>query len=499
MSPVRPGVNISTRESPPTSGIPTNTGVGFMAAVVESGPLTLQSGDAVHNMSEYESKWAYTKRNYPNAVLAYDSAETFFKEGGAVLYVGRVVGPAAAVATIVVNATGPTATLNAFAKGPGDYGNDLNVVINTNAQDATIPVGSFRVRVQTDAAVILEESSDLLDDQSAILWSQTVSKYIIFTDNAASAGDPINQTASLAGGNLDAASIVDASWLAAFARFTADLGPGQVFAPGRTTTAGQIQLANHALSSNRRAILDGPDTPTAATLTAQPAAVVDSSLRRSRFSGLFAPWLRIPGITVGSVRIVPPSAAVAGLIARNDAAGISPNQPAAGEFGIFNSVLSLTQTYDDATRQTLNAAGVNIIRDIYGVRKVYGFRTTADPSTDQRWIGLGNTRLHMAVSALANLVGERFIFRQIDGQGRLFQEFGAALIAEACMPFFLAGSLFGNAPDEAFKVDVGGAVNTATTIQNNELHAVISLRMSPFGEEVDIEIVKYLVTESIPA
>jgi hypothetical protein len=67
------------------------------------------------------------------------------------------------------------------------------------------------------------------------------------------------------------------------------------------------------------------------------------------------------------------------------------------------------------------------------------------------------------------------------------------------MPFYLAGSLFGTTPDEAFFVDVGETVNTPTTIANNELHAVIQLRMSPFGEEITIEIVKVLVTESIAA
>ena len=103
------------------------------------------------------------------------------------------------------------------------------------------------------------------------------------------------------------------------------------------------------------------------------------------------------------------------------------------------------------------------------------------------------------MAALAGAVAERFMFRQIDGERRLINEFGAALIGEACMPFFLAGSLFGTSPDEAFFVDVGPSVNTDLTIANNELRAVIQLRMSPFGEEINIEIVKLLVTEQIAA
>ena len=34
---------------------------------------------------------------------------------------------------------------------------------------------------------------------------------------------------------------------------------------------------------------------------------------------------------------------------------------------------------------------------------------------------------------------------------------------------------------------------------DNQLRAVISVRMSPFSEMVNIEVVKYLVTEAIPA
>lgn len=495
---MRPGVNTTTRESTPPTQIPTDIGTGFMLAVVESGPSVLTANDVVTNMSDYEAKWAYTKRAYPNAITAYDSAETFFKEGGSRLYVGRSFGPSAVAASVAIVDSIPATCFTAFAKGPGDYGNDFNVVVRTHSEDATIPAGYYRLRVQTDAAVLLEESYDLVDKSAGELWAATVSKYIVLVDGVG-VGDPVAGTYVLTGGSLDFGSIVDASWQLGLDRFTSDLGPGIVFAPGRTTSAGQIQIANHVLGKNRAAFLDAVDTATIATLTAMPAALIDSSLRRSRYSGIFGPWLYIPGLTAGTLRKIPPSAAVAGLFARNVGAGLSPNEPAAGERGILNSVLDVTQVYSDTDRQTLNAAGVDVIRNVYGTRKVYGWRTTADPSADPRWINLGNSLLQRAISAEASAVGERFLFRQIDGQNKLLNEFGAALIGEVCMPFYLSGSLFGDTPDAAFKVDVGPSVNTPTTIANNEIHAVISLRMSPFGEEVDIEIVKFLVTESIPA
>lgn len=494
---MRPGVNITTRENALPPSVPTDVGTCFMIGVTESGPLTLTSQDVVTNMDEYTDKWAYTGRAYANAVTMYDSAELFFREGGSRLFVGRVVGAAAVVATIAVQDASAATVWTANAKGPGDWGNDLNVVITTTTENPNIPAGNYHIQVKTDGGVILEESYDLPNKAAGTAWAVT-SQYINLVDGA-SANNPKAGTSSLAGGLLDAASIADANWQTALDRFPLDLGPGIVCGPGRTTTAGQVQLAKHAEAKTRVAFLDGPNTPTVATLKAAPAGVIDVSGKRSRYSGMFAPWVVIPGLTVSSTRTVPPSPAVAGKFARNVSFGLSPNEPAAGDNGIFNSVLSVTQTYIDSDRQALNDAGVDIIRDQYGVRKVYGWRTCADPLNDRKWINLGNSILHRAIAAQAGAVGEGYVFKQIDGQNRLINDFGATLVGEVCLPLFLSGSLYGATPTDAYSVDVGPSVNTPTTIANNELHAVISVRMAPFGEEVDIEIVKYLVTETIPA
>jgi hypothetical protein len=181
------------------------------------------------------------------------------------------------------------------------------------------------------------------------------------------------------------------------------------------------------------------------------------------------------------------------------AEGHTANEPAAGDNGVLRTALDLTQVYSDGDRQDLNAAGINVVRAVFGPIKVYGWRTTANPTTDPRWVNLGNSLMHRQIVALGAAVGEGFVFRQIDGQGHLLSEFNGALVGSVCLPMFLAGALYGATPQDAFKVDTGDSVNTPDTIANNELHAVISVKMSPFAEEVDIEIVKYLVTETIPA
>jgi phage tail sheath protein FI len=210
-----------------------------------------------------------------------------------------------------------------------------------------------------------------------------------------------------------------------------------------------------------------------------------------------APWVKVPGITLGTTRTVPPSAIVAGLIARNDGAEVNQNVPSAGDLGISRWAIDLSQTpWSDADRQTLNTSSISVIRDIYNSIRMYGWRTLVDPVTQPSWINFGNSRLHMTIAAEGHAVGERFVFDQLDGQGITINQFGAELTA-ILMPLFEAGALYGTTPEEAFFVDVGQQVNTPETIATNTLKAVISVRMSPFGELVQIEIVKVPVTEAV--
>lgn len=495
---MRPGVNVTTRDNAPPSTIPTDVGTGFMVAVTEAGPSIPTVNDLVQNMDEFKAKYAPTGRTYTAAIMAYDSAETFFGEGGNRLYVGRVRGPASTTATVNLNDNAAAIALVATARGVGEWANALDVVVRSNAEDSNIPVGSFRIRVvQRTGGAILSESYDLVDNTAAIQWAFT-NPYISLAAGV-SALDPAPGVRPLAGGANDIASITNADWQIAFNSLSYSLGPGILFVPGATTNAIQNMAAEAARRDLRVCFLDGADTASASTLITAAKAVIDGSLARSRFAGLFAPWLIVSGLTTSTVRKVPPSPAVAGVFARNMGEGLSANEPAAGELGRLRSVLAFTQTYTDADRQSMNSNGVNICRDIFGAMKVYGWRTTADPVNDPRWISLNNSILHRQIVAEAGLVGERFIFRQIDGQGHLIGQFGAALSGEVCLPMFFAGSFYGNTPDEAYKVDVGPSVNTIDTISNNELRAVISVRMAPFGEEVNIEVVKYLVTEAIPA
>lgn len=281
---------------------------------------------------------------------------------------------------------------------------------------------------------------------------------------------------------------------AALQRFTRDLGPGQMSVPGRTAPATHLSLAVVAEATNRIALLDGPDTDVVATLNAA-ATIAGITTSQERYAALFAPWVNVPA-GPGVTRTIAPSAIVAGLMAFNDGRGISPNAPSAGALGESLVATGVSRSYSDADRTTLNANSVNLLRAMYNGVRVYGYRTLADATNDPNWINLGNARLFMAIQARGDAVAERFVFAQLDGQRTKINEFGGVL-SGMLLPFWASGSLYGMTPEEAFSVNVGPNVNTEATIADGQLRANIALKMSPFAEEVVLELVKTRTTEVI--
>lgn len=313
-------------------------------------------------------------------------------------------------------------------------------------------------------------------------------------EGATSSSDKASKSASDAPSASQLAAPADADVVSALARLTAQLGPGQVSAPGLTTTTVHQAILDHIAATNRVALLEAAaGDATALAAAAAPLQVHDAA----RYASLWAPVATIPGVASSTTREVGWASIEAGIIARNDIA-YSPNVPSAGSLGISLYALDLSDLYTDAEYETLNDGGVDMARNVYGAIEAYGYRTLVDPDVTPLWWNFGHARLHMAIVAQANAIAERYVFKQMDGRGVLIADFGGEL-SGMLVPFYEAGSLYGTTAQEAFSVNVGAQVNTPETIANGELHAVISLRMSPFAELVVIEIVKVATTEALAA
>lgn len=276
-----------------------------------------------------------------------------------------------------------------------------------------------------------------------------------------------------------------AEWETGLAKFTDGYGPGQVAIPGVAQAAAHAALLTHATGTGRTVLLDAAVDATATALTTTASGLAASA--GANRAGLVAPWVTVPA-PAGATRDVPGSVIAAGLAARGDATvGHANNAPAGDQgrgAGIVNHGVDVTTSFTTAELDSLHDAGVSIIRQMYGKPTLYGWRSLSD---DDRFRQLNAGRMSMQLGTGIHSAAEQFLFRQIDGQGRLFAELEGALRGYL-LPLWNADALYGSTADEAFDVEVA-SVNTPTTIAAGELHAAVEVALTPHTERVVIDVV----------
>lgn len=483
-------VSIQTRESARPRSAPSTGGDWFVAGLSERG----SAADAVNpitSMSDFETRRG---QRQSDSVL-YDAVEAFFKEGGRRVFVSRVFGPNPVTAFVVLNDAGAAATLRVEAKSPGSWANGATGGLKAQvlAGDAG---GEFKIAILLND-VEVERTPSVVDKAAAIAWATNNSQYVVFIDQGANTDPAVVAATSLAGGTDDRANATDATWLAALNKFTKDLGPGQVSMPGRTTANAHRDTCIHAAANNRNPYLDLADTGVVNTLTAAvSAARALLTAQQQRFGGAFAPWVKIPGLTEGTTRTVPPSAVLAGITSRNDGLGYTANDAPAGDLGDSNYGIDLSQSWTQAERDTLADGQVNVIKMYQGIPRVYGFDTIVNPLSQPNYTDLANMREWNNIAALASDIGEKFVLKKIDGRGRLFNGFNGELTA-MLLQEWENDALHGETPQEAFFVDTGDQVNTEATIAAKQIKAALAVKLSPTGKFVIIEVTKVYQTEEV--
>jgi hypothetical protein len=476
----RPGTQIDIADDAPFGGPVLDSGQAFFAGVSERGPL--DEAVRLGSLGGYEDTFG----GRSGGSLLYDAVGAYFAEGGTVLFASRISGPAADVATILFG----TATANAAS--PGAWGNGVKVDAIAPATvgevlSATRPRagGTPTVVTVTVGGEVVERSSVVNDVDELVTWAQEHSNLVRFVKGADNVLPAAGVSATLAGGADD--PTVDATTIGeALARFPYELGPGQVAAPGLTSSEAHDALLAHVDSTRRTALLDLPDSGDAQVLAAAVTRLEGAA--GSRFAGAFGPWALYPGQASGVTVEIPYSGVQAGLIARQDAATGNPNASAAGARGISRYATGLTQTFTDEERTALNELGVDVAVVKYGEVRTYGYRTAAGPA-DTDWLWLGGSRVVAQIAHEADALAENYVLQQIDGGGVLFASLHNDLKG-MLLEHYRTGALFGATPADAFSVDTGPGVNTIETISNGEVHAVLRVKSSPAAEWVQISIVK---------
>lgn len=468
-----PAVTVITRNTPPARGEALNTGTGFMVGQTNRGPqLTLS-----HNISE----WAANNGPRETNSLAYDNADGFFRKGGTVLYTAREVGPTPVLATVNIPGTTGNATLTAV--NSGSWGNNLRGALSGSGPYTTV------ITDTTDSTVSETWTGATIADLVAATLVSAVARF--GAGNAT--GTLTAGTYAPAGGADDRSNANDTTFGVALAAFDRAYGPGQVWGAGYTTSTKHNLLDNHAQANNRLALLDEVDVQSVSTLTT--AAATDRALVNSRCALGVCRWAQIRSIATGAIRVVSPACLVAGMIAASDRTN-DAGTAVAGDNGILSpDVVGLQPlgASGDPTSAELDAlfdAGLMplVFDREDGLIKLDGFRTMIAPATDNRWYQATDRRVEMALTARLEVVGKRFKFGKVTPANiaRLGSE-----CAAVCQEFYTAGMLYSddeNAPEQAYRVNTGPAVNTLTTIAAGEMRAEVAVRISRHGEQIIIGI-----------
>lgn len=288
-----------------------------------------------------------------------------------------------------------------------------------------------------------------------------------------------------------------AGWGAVLDLLTEEYGPvAQVAIPGNTTTAARDALAAHAAKfSGRTVFLDAPKTATASDLT---------TLAGSYAAQAGSPRIAIvhPSVTMqgpgSTTRETPASVLAMGLVGRGDAyAGHANNAPAGDQLGrgagVITGGVAPTATFTATDLDSLDDAGISVIRSIQGRPTLMGWVSVAtDPAFHQLNVG----RFIGQVAAGIRSLGQRYLFRPLDAQ--TFAGFETA-IRGYLAPLRDARALWTGLDGSRDGYDVLVApLNTADTVAARNLVSQTTISVTPYAHDVTLNLVTSVATE-VPA
>jgi hypothetical protein len=410
--------------------------------------------------------------------------KTFFDEGGEQAYVVRVVGIDAVKGTITLkDRATPTATdtLKVDADSAGAWSGGLTVVVANGSIADTV-----KISIVIGGDVV--ESYNNLTSPADIVARFRTSRFVNFINAGSTAAAPLNLpvvgTFALSTGDDQRGAITPDTYVKALDYFTEGLGDGAVAIPG-VGPAVHAGLILHSKVNHRIALLAHNDGATKTELAQAVAA------NPSDAAGIFEPWLQINDGN-GGVRNAPPEGFVAACRARaHDQVGAW--RAPAGGIGVAQTVLGLATEYDKAGAEALDAGRINVIRRVANSIRLYGWRSLSTQESDYGFLSARDLLNRLVVESGEQL--EQFVFNTIDSKNQLLSSIQAQLIG-IVEPIRAANGLYeqvdakGQVLDPGYLVETGSTVNSAQSLANNEVRARMSVRLSPTGALVSLDIVK---------
>lgn len=444
-------------------------------------------------------------------ITAWDTIDAALREGVPEVWLARIVGPAAAKASIALaGGAGTSFTIRAHevgewangaaggltaevVNGPAGATERVVIVRRVSTGEEVGRTGAYTTRTDLMAAVarIGEQTRTMPFGPAQVVPFLEV---VAGTDIAL---PTVVAPANFIGGLADSGAITTAQVRAALDGVPPEYGPMNVVAPGRSTDTSNLEVLSYADASRRTALLETAAglarSAVQASASAMRAATGRGAAGVSRLGGVWANHLTGPGLTPGTSRTVPATVVVAGLIAREQRAAGHPNVAPFGDYGVPRWATAIADPYTEADAAALFDSGVNVFTSYLGVPRNRSFRTLELPGTSE-WVDLAHTRTDRQMHAIAHDVGRAMGSRVINLD--TIADFGSRLRARLVDDLYKRGALFGATADEALRVDTA-SVNDSTSIANREVNASVGTRMSEHAEFVHVELAKVPIGQEV--
>lgn len=517
----RPGVYVNETLIPaPVANSGGANAAGAAIGAFAQGPTGLT---LVTSWSDFVTRFGGFNSNFP----ATFGVNQFFVNGGSELYVKRILGADASVASanIPTSTTGNLGTVSSLNKG--DDSNNLRIQITGTSQanyyNITVykeVVSAYLGSANTNGVndVIVEQFSNVVfNNASSADYAETVvnstSSYISLDLSAT--GTPATQSISavlpLTGG-ADGDAPLTADYTAAVAtdgtsEFDAVDRPLVIFAPNiyeKFVVDGDASASTHmasvhdaliawANSGTGFAVID-----TAPDLTvAQAIAYITARTASSQAAGYYPHYYITDPVSRSSsaLRKVAPAGAIAGVYMATDKA-TGPFKSPAGTTAGIRSAVSLERAFTPADLDSLNTGvytvsgtttygtSVNAIRNLPGAGiVVMGARTLLQDGTANKYVSTRRSLIYIK-KQLQNLT-QFAVFRNNDA--KLWSQLRTTA-SVFLNEYRNQGGLRGTSPSQAYYVKVDSSNNTPTSIANGVVNIQVGVALEYPAEFVVINL-----------
>lgn len=474
-----------------------STSVAAMIGVAEKGPIN--SPVLVTSWEQFTRTFgAYIAESY----LAY-GARGFFDNGGSVLWVVRVahytsitdkttLTAKSSTAKVLDTAATPADLFSCTAVNEGVWGDSYSVTVAANEDDAVNLFDLAIFRKGTQIEIFRGLSMDpahenyleaAINERSEIILVEDLGSHTAGTDRLPAVG-----TTALSGGDDGLTDLSDIDFIGDPGVRTGIYATAEIDAlnmlmvPGVTSAA--LISAAIGYAESRKDLL----FITEAAAHLEPSEVVEFRKGQgsythlafnSSYAALYYPWIEIQDPLTSKKKLVPPSGAVAGCIARSDQKTQVWYAPAGIDRGRIFNVLSVAYKTSQGERDVLYPAGVNVIASFpdSGVN-IWGQRTLhSQPSATDR---INVRRLMMYMEKAISQSSKFVVFEPNHPQ--TWRSLGRLVV-----PFMQDIKVKGGVYDFAFQCDE--ETNTTAVIDRNEMVARVFVKPTRTAEFIELNFI----------